>query len=430
MAKIGIPTIIFSLCITVGLYLMSRSGLESVYARPFLTLSQITALLGTAFLSQTYILATRSSLVERLFGGLDKVFRVHQVIGALAFMFLLYHPLFLILNVLPNFRAALLYILPSTNIAYSTGIAALGILILLLALTLYIDMPYHIWKKTHDFMGWVIFLGLFHVFLIPSDVSRYMPLRVWMLGLLMSGFSAFVYKRFLYKYFGPNHKYKVAQVTRLHDDIVELRLTPVAGKLRFVPGQFVFVSLTNNPRVSSEEHPFSISSHPAEDQLRISAKIAGDYTLAMRDIEAGNEVLICGPYGAFGDRQYSKKPLVCVAGGIGITPVLSVAREAARVRAIDQTTHIIYATRSEEEAVYHDELANLCREHPGMCYIRHVSGKQGRLSADLLKSYIPNLLSSLILLCGPPAMMKNLSLQLVEQGVKRKNIIYEDFSLK
>ena len=78
--------------------------------------------------------------------------------------------------------------------------------------------------------------------------------------------------------------------------------------------------------VSSEEHPFTISSAPGDDGcLAFTVKASGDYTRALRQAVQGDRARVDGPYGRFSYvlRTQPGQPLLLIAGGVGITPMLS-----------------------------------------------------------------------------------------------------------
>lgn len=166
-----------------------------------LSLSKAFALIGTVLFCWTFVLSSRVKFLEKIFGGLDKVTKTHHIIGGIAFVLLINHPILLALSVLPNFSMASQYLFISDNIIYNYGVTALYLMILLLFLTLIIKLPYHIWIKTHDFFGVVLFFASLHIFFINSEVSRNIFLRIVIFINLGIGMYFYIYKVFLYKWF-------------------------------------------------------------------------------------------------------------------------------------------------------------------------------------------------------------------------------------
>lgn len=412
---------------SVLLFSLSKINAPASNPRPLLLLSQFVSIVGTTLLSVSFVLAGRFRVMDKLFGGLDRMYRTHHVVSGIAYILLLHHPILLILDKLPNLKAALLYIIPSSYIPYTVGILSLWTLTMLIVLTLYVDLPYDLWKKTHEYMGVALLFAVLHVYLIPSDVSRYLPLRIWMLTLLACASASYVYKRFLYRLFGPRYAYTVAATHRT-GDVIEFVLSPVGKQMHFIPGQFAFLIFSNRT-TPSEEHPFSMCGAPQDTQLRFCAKVLGDFTLTLRDIKVGDQVTVTGPYGAFGERFLSGKPAVCIAGGIGITPFLSmIAAQSNSV--LSRPVHLIYSVTSTEDAVGQDAISRFRRTCPAIDYRLYTTAQNGRLTGQKVRDLVGDMTRSVIFLCGPQPMMASLSEQFVQMGVKRKNIVYEDFRLK
>ncbi|HTY40189.1 MAG TPA: ferric reductase-like transmembrane domain-containing protein [Candidatus Paceibacterota bacterium] len=411
--------------ITVNLWVMSKSDPGIILKTPWLSLGQITALLGASFLAVNYVLSARLREVERVFGGLDKMYKVHRTTGGLGFILVVYHPIFLAANVLSFHSPAWNYFLPSAELSYTFGVVALYLFATLITLTIYAKLPYRIWKLTHIWMGLpLLFVGL-HVWFIDSDISRYMPLRFWIIGLVAVAGAAFVWKRFFYTKFGPHYSYRAKSVRQL-GTVTELELAAAGAHLHFEPGQFVFVSIQNDA-VGREKHPFSISSAPGEPELRLSIKSLGDYTARLPLVKAGDEVVVYGPYGYFGEKAWrDDKDQVWVAGGIGITPFLSfVHYRSAHPSDLPRAT-FYYTTRSMKDAPYADEVAR--EADPGLRFYHHRSDEKGFLTASLIEKQTGDLRHKRVFLCGPKGMMDNMADQFRKHGVPARDIIFEDFS--
>jgi predicted ferric reductase len=426
--KLGPILIILFTAITVSLYIFSKDNLNALFDRPFLSLGQITALLGTVLLSISFVLAGRFSFLEGLFGGLDKIYKTHHLTAGIAFILLLNHPIMLIVNRLPNRNLAVSYLLPSGDWSYNFGIFALWGFIFLMILTIYINLPYHLWKKTHELMGVPLLLATSHALLIKSDISRFPALRVWVGLMLFLGILSFLYKRFLYDKIGPIYFYIVDSLVR-KIDVTEIYLRPVGKRMKFIPGQFAFLSFQNSA-IANEHHPFSIASGPKDEFLRFCVKIVGDYTQSLRDLKKGDSVKVFGPYGRFSERlAFSKKDAVFIAGGIGVTPFLSLIRDISE-KGKERKTFFFYCVKDENEAYYHNEIQNLLASPADTSYFFHTSKEKGRITAKSILEKVGNLKDKEIFLCGPPLMMDDLRNQFLSLGVRNNDILLEDFNLK
>ena len=164
---IGTLLIYFSLIVTTILFGVAKVEFASLSPSLWQMGAQLTGLLGLALLSWSFVLSIRHPILERLFGGLDRVYKIHHIVGGVAFLMVLNHPLLLIINSLPM-NSLKLYLVPGTMIDYNAGIFALYLLLLLIVLTLFVDLPYYLWKQTHEWMGVVIMLGAVHGILTPQ----------------------------------------------------------------------------------------------------------------------------------------------------------------------------------------------------------------------------------------------------------------------
>ena len=427
MKKIGNIVLVLFCLLTVSLWVLSKPDLSLVLESPFRSLGQIAGLLASVYVSAEFFLATRAKILEKMFAGLDKVYRAHAITGALAFIFMLNHPLLLAINVLPSIKPALNYFIPSLdNLPYAFGIFALYSVVVLLSLTLFMRLPYHIWKRTHIFMAVPQVFILLHILFISSDTSRFLPLKIWILGLGFLSLGAYAYKRFFYSHFGSSFKYEIATV-KTEGDAVDITLTPTGPKMEFLPGQFVFLSFKNKI-LGTEEHPFTISSAPSDSLLRLSIRMSGDYTKKLSLATAGMEAKIHGPYGVFGEKSLNKNTDdIWIAGGIGVTPFLSLLRYYGTT-GFKKNVWMFYSTKTGKDLIYTNEINDLAKKSPEFHFLSNSLPAGQRLTAKYVKDTTGDLSNKQIFLCGPEGMVRSLWEQFVDLGVKPKNIIFEEFN--
>lgn len=130
----------------------------------------------------------------------------------------------------------------------------------------------------------------------------------------------------------------------------------------------------------------------------------------------------------FGERVYTKKPVVLIGAGIGATPILPLVHEAALKRRND--TFVFYLTKNEEEAYYHQEFLHKASGNDKVRYVNYNSGVLGRFDIKYLQSVVPELKDALVFMCGPNKMMESVSSQLKHFGLRNNQIIFEDFNFK
>jgi ferredoxin-NADP reductase len=228
------------------------------------------------------------------------------------------------------------------------------------------------------------------------------------------------------------HPYQVAQVVQETHDTWSLHFE--GRRIDYQPGQFLMVWLIRNGRVS-EPHPFTISSSPTKDRLSISVKSVGDFTSTIRDTKPTDRAYIDAPYGAFSFLNHDAQNLVFIAGGIGITPFMSMLRYMAD-KGLDRTVLLIWGNKAERDIAFRDELDNMVAEMSSL-RVEHVMsgqddwpGEKGYVDAALLSKHLQDVENPQVFVCGPPVMMAKVIAALRELGVPKQRIHYERFALR
>lgn len=426
--KLKWPIFITILLITYALWLHAKFSVEQgLYPEEiFLYLSQLFAVTAVILMSLNFILSARSYFVESLFGGLDKMYRFHRRLGQIAFVLAWFHPVLLLVTRFVGIESLRLYFIPGSILWYNFGISALYTLTLIIMFTVIRVLLYHIWKHTHRLMILVLILVGMHMF---SALTPEPLFRLWMFGWLVAGIFSWIYVQFLYKKVGPVFYYKVVRTNKV-GEITELYLEPQNKPLLYKPGQFVFMSFMNNKDIGGEFHPFSISSNPHEYSIRISAKSLGDYTNQLTKTNIGDLVKLIGPYGYFtSERTKGASKQIWIAGGIGVTPFLSMLA-SEKDEPSNGKIHFFYSTKTEEEAVYKDEILKGSEELSDLHINFNYDNKDGYLNAKKIAEQVGDLTNAKILICGPKIMMYTLRKQFKELGLTDAQIIFEDFALK
>jgi predicted ferric reductase len=394
------------------------------------SLGQISGLIGMVLFSLALVLTTKSKMVENSAGGLDKVYRLHQDIGALAFVLLLVHPLLLVLKYIPgNWAQAAIYLWPSQSWAVNFGIISLTMMIILLAMTFYVTMKYLDWKVSHKLLGIAFAAGILHSFLITTDISRSPYLKLWMVIVCAIGLIAHIYGSYLIKILKRQYKYKVVKIEQ-NGKFNTVLLSPIKKDLKYRAGQFAFLKFKTNNTDLNEAHPFTIASSPGslpDGQIRFVIKGLGDFTSRLSEIKPGTIAKIDGPYGRFDYTKYNTDQ-VWIAGGVGITPFLSFA-QALLKSGFKKKITLYYCTRDMSEQVHYDELTSAADASKNFKIIQFCSDTKGQLTAQVIND-TTGIKNKDIFICGPPPMMHALKAQLLKLGVKKSYIHMEDFGFK
>ena len=460
--------IFLSVAVTLVLWLGSKWYYQDWFDNPFKYPAKASSLSATVLMCWAVLLSTRWRMLEDHFGGMDKVYQVHKRIGRWAFFIILAHPLFLAMDRLPDlsgFFGYLWFQTPEGN-AYlwgqNLGLITLILMAVLVLVTLWIKLPYHIWKKTHEGFGLVLLLTGVHILVLRADVAAYPLLALWMYAFLAAALIGFVYIRFGYRFFGPQAAYHIAHKEEV-GDILELTLDPQGPALDFKPSQFIYL-VVHKKGIPREPHPYSIAcGYSVQGRIKLGIKQVGDHTRQLSGLDVGDPVQVFGPYGSFSDSFLrAERDCVFIGGGIGVTPFLGMwhvalhseeripERDAAR-KLQEMHPEIIktwksprvaffYVCRYPQEASFDDDIRQeVTRSHfhgftafeeRGHHYELYISSKQGRFSAEYVRAHIfGDIQDKNIFLCGPWPMVDALIRQFQDMGVPQQQIIVEDFNL-
>lgn len=394
----------------------------------FLSIGQALALSSVILYSINFILATRLRIFEPFFGGLNRMYIVHHLVGAAAFILVLFHPLFIALSyAFLSVDAAVALLIPSLdNLPVWFGIVALIATIVLLIITLYIKLEYDLWKKTHKFLGGAFFLIAVHVFLTKSFLDSMPVLKGYVYIFMFLALLSFIYKTLLGRFLVRKRAFTVTKITEVVKDIWEIDLDTVDHKpYWYHSGQFIFIN-PKNIGIANEEHPFSVVSKANELPLVLASKTVGSFTTTLKLLQKGDKVLVEGPYGRFGWEYYPAKKQIWIAGGIGITPFVSMART---LPSQGYQVDLYYTVKDKSEAAYLEDLVAVSGTNPNFRVFLISSKERGRLTAEIVKVSSQIFPESTFFVCGPPPMMKSMREQLNKLGVKNTKIHTEEFSL-
>src|SRR3989344_1623980 len=228
--------------LVIWIFMLPIAGRFVSSGATFRSLGQVTGLTGMALLSINFVLSARFKFLDRLFNGLNRVYLKHHIVGALSFGLLLFHPVFLTIQFLfLSLKYSFDFIFAFGSWPLFFGKLGLLIFVALMVITFYLHFKYQNWKNTHKYLGLVLFLGGLHMLFIPSDISNNDILKYYMLGLAMFGAYSYCYHTIFGVYKKHEYKYELREIIKINDNIAELKLKPLAEKIKFLPGQFIFL---------------------------------------------------------------------------------------------------------------------------------------------------------------------------------------------
>ena len=208
----------------------------------------------------------------------------------------------------------------------------------------------------------------------------------------------------------------------------------------FKAGQFIDMTLLDPAETDSEGNTrgFSIASGPHEETLMVATRMRDTaFKRVLKNIPIGTAVKIEGPSGDLTLPNNSKRAVVFLAGGIGITPFRSMLVRAAKEK-LPHRIFLFYSNRRPEDAPFLEELQILKRENPNYKLIasmtemekshRHWNGETGLINQEMLARHLKSAGARIYFIAGPPAMVKGLHEMLNEAGMDDDDIHTEEFA--
>jgi predicted ferric reductase len=413
---------------------------------PLYRLSVVSGALAFVWLVNQLVISARPKFIEKHF-GMDRLYRFHAWMAVVSVGLVIVHR---------QSKLAWMGFAPTTaQIA-----AILFILAVLFAVVFLADTRLRRLKfvqKMVRFADQKLGLGfnrvvLFHNLTVVASVLMVihvlttgaadlsLPVRVfyWVYFGLGAGF--YLAHKVVRPWLQARRAYQVAAVIEELPNIRTLQLTPPENQplLAYQPGQFAFIKPLGGD-VPREEHPFTISSSPVNrEAITFTIKELGDFTASLERIQPGTPVRVDAPYGVFSYQQHAPAaPLGMIAGGIGITPILSMLRTLRETEPDRQVT-FLWAVNQPEELFCQDELDAMAAEmpkftwHPVVAFDETWPGEKGFVDQDKLARLLLNgdggQTAMAIYLCGPKVMMDLVTGHLKALGVPAGRIRTERFS--
>lgn len=375
---------------------------------------------GAGLLLFSLLLMVREVRLANALGGLERITAWHHQSGMAAYLLLLLHPLALAAAGWAESPALAWQVISpfSENWPVWLGWGGLILLMLGLATTFMSRLAYPTWRRLHGMLGLGVLIGFIHVLQLGINAGGLLALAAALLILLW---------RLLRVDLGTAAKpYIVTSVKPVAQSMVEVSLKPLAMPIDAVPGQFVLAAFFEGPNYQGcgEFHPFTISGIGLEHEIRIGVKALGDCTRHMQRLESGVSARVHGPFGEF-LHALPCRPMLWVAGGIGITPFMSFLRQ----RSVRTPTTLVYLYRGEHDAAYLDELTALARHRPGLVLQAEATGT-GVPDLNRLLPRAEALENHECYVCGPPGLIYTVSRTLIDRGIPLERIHFEHFDFR
>lgn len=414
------------ICVSLGYAVFDPTHYEKIDVATFLYLfGKFAGVISFLFLSILIFSGDTARFFDK-FLGIDRIIKFQRKFSLVTLFFVLTHPIFFMISsgsILP------LIIPDFSMLPLSMGILSLYIYILIIiASTLYKRISYTAWQYLHVLTYILFGFAMYHAYFIGSD-SHHFAIRALYSTSLVMIVSGIIYRTQykIRKIFAP--KFLVKEIIKETKDSFTLVLK--SDKIfNFDAGQFCFLQLRKDKLYA--RHPFTISSAPNKNELRFTIKITGKFTKALSELKSDEEVLVDGPFGVFTVKDNSKN-LVFVAGGVGITPFVSILEDQIQ-KGNKQNTTLLYASKTTDEIILKSQIDSINTNWFKKIFfvsnqenINNPEIQSGRINIDTITKYVNDIKNSIFYICGPESMKNNIKIGLRNLGVKNNQIIVEDF---
>ncbi len=395
---------------------------------------QVTALVGTYLALVQLVLMSRSPWLDQQV-GMERIAVWHRWIGFSVLWLLVGHTVLTTLGYamgdhssLPAEAWTLLTMYPYVLMAT----VALGLLIMVAVASMRAAqrrISYETWYGLHLYAYLAIALGFGHELAVGTDFTNDPVARLFWIGMYIATIGLIL----VFRVGQPvalslRHRLRVAAVVPEGTGVVSVYVTGRdLDQLACRAGQyFVWRFLAGDGWWRA--HPFSLSSAPNGQHLRITIKDLGDYSHRLLALKPGTRVFAEGPYGALTGARRNRPRVLLVAGGIGITPLRALLEELP-----GGAVTLLYRASDWTDVVFREELDQLVRERGDR--IHYLVGERGseRVRSDPLAprqlgKLVPDVRHRDVYVCGPIPMMDAVRRSLRALRVPDTQIHMERFS--
>ena len=423
-SNLGNWFIILLVLLTIGVWLVfppvndERENFLRQYA------GEVIGSVNIVLMACSLFISTRPRWAEKYFGGLDKMYVTHRHTSTAAFLLIFVHILTVPISahwVLGNYLAVIA----------ATGIVTLALISLAPRIP-YLNKltggTYEGWKNLKKYIGIFFILGFIHALTIGNPLDAFIAINFVQVFFIIGALS-YLYTELFGRFV---KKYVPYRVEAAHHPNATTTEVVMRAKKDSMPkqraGQFLFVRFPSD-KTLNESHPFTISSAPHEDVLRLTIKASGDFTRALfAQLKPGMDAVVEGAYGMF-DYKTGGSKQIWIAGGIGFTPFLSFIRDMDGK--LGHEVDFYYTVRHKEEALFTDEIEAAAKKNPRLKARIRFSSTDGSLTVeDIVKNASGDVRGHHVYICGPLPMVQAFEQKFLALGMPAAHIHYEEFNFR
>jgi predicted ferric reductase len=394
---------------------------------------QLTGLLGTYAVLIQLLLMARLPWLER-YVGLDHLAVWHRWNGFLSVNLLVAHTVLITIGYATSNRATLWGQTRDFVGNYADVLMAYVALAILVAVGITSAraarrrLRRETWYFVHLYAYLAVALGFAHQLAVGNDFVTDPLARAWWVALYLVVIGIIVTWRVVLPWrFNTRHRLKVKNVVREAPGVVTINLSGRhLGAIGAQPGQFfLWRFLTRDGWWKC--HPFSISAAPTARSLRITVKDLGDTTHDLQSIKSGTPVFAEGPFGTFTAQRRMGRPMLFIAGGIGITPIRAMLDDVpSRSRCT-----LLYRVNGQDDIVFGKELTDIAArkgvEVHFLVGIEIGDDQTDQLGIPAITRLVPDVIERDCFVCGPPALISAVCRRLHAIGVPNSSVHFERF---
>lgn len=288
-------------------------------------------------------------------------------------------------------------------------------------------LRYETWHAIHLLTYLAIALAFAHELAGPDLAGHPVIQILWSLLYTVS-FALLIRYRVLAPLLqAARHRLRVVAVIPETADVVSIYITGVGlNDLNAHPGQFFrwrFLTATT----WHAAQPFSLSAPSDDGHLRLTVKAVGNGTRALHRLRPGTLVLAEGPYGAMTERRRTRRGVLLIAGGVGITPMRTLFETLATH---DGPLTLLYRAPTLDDVLFRHELEHIARQRGAelIYWTGRSSDPQSAVTPANLLVRVPDLAQRDVYLCAGPVLTMATKTALREAGLPQRHLHSEEFS--
>jgi predicted ferric reductase len=291
-------------------------------------------------------------------------------------------------------------------------------------------MRYETWYHLHFYTYLATALAFSHQFATGADFMNDLPARAAWSALYAGVGALLVWYRFVTPVRAAlRHRLRVAGVREEAPGVLSVYLRGRhLDELQAEPGQF-FRWRFGTRDLWWSANPYSLSAPVHSGMLRITVKDLGDHSRGLRALRPGTRVLAEGPYGGFTAARRTRRRVLLLAGGVGISPLRALFET---LPAAPGELTLVYRASTATDVAFRSELDTIAATRGAT--VHYLTGARAALGHDPLSAahlgrLVPQLARHDVYLCGPPGMTATATAELRRAGVPRRRIHTESFEL-